>query len=395
MSTARSPGTVGPSPRAWGKHGAGPHLPPPGRSIPTRVGKTHRVVERAVEGTVHPHARGENNAAAAAVTYGHGPSPRAWGKLPRRKHPAAYIRSIPTRVGKTCTGLPRSTRSPVHPHARGENLYWFASQHAFPGPSPRAWGKRPDYCGAAGGCGSIPTRVGKTRSSGRRLVKKSVHPHARGENESSHLILEQRRGPSPRAWGKRPERPYQQYSHRSIPTRVGKTASARRCTRGAAVHPHARGENVWIPIGLPSPIGPSPRAWGKLGSVGRSTLLIRSIPTRVGKTWCVSSAPTACAVHPHARGENAGITPEDDEAYGPSPRAWGKPETRRPGANRRRSIPTRVGKTPRRVVSCLQNPVHPHARGENPRAIPSRHPIRGPSPRAWGKRSRRSWRRAA
>jgi hypothetical protein len=51
-----------------------------------------------------------------------------------------------------------------------------------------------------------------------------------------------------------------------------------------------------------------------------------------------------------------------------------------------RTIPTRVGRTHSRLPSTLGSTDHPHACGENGKAIPKPKQKDGPSPRVWGER---------
>ncbi len=120
----------------------------------------------------------------------------------------------------------------------------------------------------------------------------------------------------------------------------------------------------------------------------------RSIPTRVGKTWMARSTSVKPSVHPHACGENLASLIPFGTMSGPSPRVWGKPQWRARGGRRERSIPTRVGKTRCYGATAALDPVHPHACGEN--AVGILRPLHqhGPSPRVWGKRRDRALQRA-
>src|SRR5262249_12585043 len=152
------------------------------RTIPTRVGRTRDRAELHQWVADHPHARGENPVGLGIPAATTGPSPRAWGEPHRDHAEGAGDRTIPTRVGRTCTLPNRSGNSSDHPHARGENVVsglrrWYRS-----GPSPRAWGERLVGVRAGSECRTIPTRVGRTRGSPRAARPSSDHPHARGEN---------------------------------------------------------------------------------------------------------------------------------------------------------------------------------------------------------------------
>ncbi len=115
---------------------------------------------------------------------------------------------------------------------------------------------------------------------------------------------------------------------------------------------------------------------------------VRTIPTHVGRTLSTTVIPTPGPDHPHARGENAralGISILDP---GPSPRTWGEQPARARMTNRFRTIPTHVGRTTRVGNRTRNLADHPHARGENLRIglpVASR---RGPSPRTWGEPDR-------
>ena len=129
----------GPSPRAWGSPGVQNPRAAHVRSIPTCVGLTHghrptgparRSIPTCVgltatrrcpgsSETVHPHVRGAHLRDGVWVRAATGPSPRAWGSLPRHHRPSVGSRSIPTCVGLT-GNIPRILPSPaVHPHVRG------------------------------------------------------------------------------------------------------------------------------------------------------------------------------------------------------------------------------------------------------------------------------------
>ncbi len=132
---------------------------------------------------------------------------------------------------------------------------------------------------------------------------------------------------------------------RSTPTRVGKTPNQFLPTCVTTVHPHACGENEPVPPQLHSGVGPPPRVWGKRAENHAHALAARSTPTRVGKTNRFPRNSTQASVHPHACGENSAASASSPWAAGPPPRVWGKP------IPRLRSIPYKK--------------VHPHACGEN------------------------------
>ena len=189
-----------------------------------------------------------------------------------------------------------------HPHACGEHLEGVREVNPYDGPSPRLWGARfplpfhvrmdgpsPRLWGAPLHCRAgqtpsraIPTPVGSTDASGRRLSRQSGHPHACGEHSPQAACAFTPFGPSPRLWGAR--RP---------------AASARRPSRA-----------------IPTPVGST------LGICGVPQEA-RAIPTPVGSTVTITSLTTSHAGHPHACGEHLRDEHGRTVGYGPSPRLWG------------------------------------------------------------------------
>ena len=217
------------------------------RSIPTRVGKTWVFWRCLFCKTVHPHACGENCSNPNERRCACGPSPRVWGKHSQSRERERPVRSIPTRVGKTCVsviGLLCLERS--IPTRVGKTNKWGC---------PRSLLAR-----------SIPTRVGKTRSIPPRCTRppRSI-PTRVGKTSNRIKPYTSSSGPSPRVWGKRDQQPAPARVPRSIPTRVGKTNAASRSVLAQPVHPHACGENVGCRGARASQTGPSPRVWGKRG----------------------------------------------------------------------------------------------------------------------------------
>ena len=214
------------------------------------------------------------------------------------------VRFTPTRVGKTAFSSTCQPPTPVHPHACGENAVLCWVEEAQGGSPPRVWGKRRCSSCFIAYLWFTPTRVGKTGAPAWSMAIIAVHPHACGENVLNLPHLLYPLGSPPRVWGKQAHRRQGIGSERFTPTRVGKTLGFAAGRVGAAVHPHACGENgvlcgYWLPFA-----GSPPRVWGK---------------PRFAPTW-----PDRRTVHPHACGENCDVdnvlAPED----GSPPRVWGK-----------------------------------------------------------------------
>ena len=199
------------------------------------------------------------------------------------------------------------------------------------------------------------------------------------------MATRQSRGPSPRGWGKRFHGGCYLLLIRAIPTRVGKTHRSAKASGVDPGHPHAGGENPHDRVTIAGENGPSPRGWGKPPSFAVSRARIRAIPTRVGKTPDYPAAHHASAGHPHAGGENFINFRLERLHNGPSPRGWGKRAFRNRARANPRAIPTRVGKTFLRSSGSKADTGHPHAGGENKPFPEFLFPGFGPSPRGWGK----------
>ena len=152
----------GPSPRGWGNQDIVDDRGRDRRAIPTRVGKSCCVPRRRLPRSGHPHAGGEITSEHRHYPQGSGPSPRGWGNPASRQSKSTLFRAIPTRVGKSRRMIPRQVLFSGHPHAGGEIADLCALASSEHGPSPRGWGnhrtalhKRPHHR-------AIPTRVGKS-----------------------------------------------------------------------------------------------------------------------------------------------------------------------------------------------------------------------------------------
>ena len=132
-------------------------------------------------------------------------------------------------------------------------------------------------------------------------------------------------GTSPREWGKPAPGLGGDLVLRNIPTRVGKTSPV-----------------AFTPMSV---AGTSPREWGKLILSVALYLVYRNIPTRVGKTGFGWTMAGTRLEHPHASGENAVCKSSRHWQFGTSPREWGKPVECAVTDEVDRNIPTRVGKT--------------------------------------------------
>ena len=211
-----------------------------------------------------------------------------------------------------------------HPHACGENSSSARSKTRPIGTSPRVWGEQLNGNFNGRHRRNIPTRVGRTKPKRKAVRSETEHPHACGENPSCTDRISPLQGTSPRVWGEQSMLFHPASSSRNIPTRVGRTTFAAVARNEKKEHPHACGENP--PGGELDRLlhGTSPRVWGELPGEGDHLLGVRNIPTRVGRTSIQGTSSRRLAEHPHACGENSGLTPAQRAVFGTSPRVWGE-----------------------------------------------------------------------
>ena len=171
------------------------------------------------------------------------------------------------------------------------------------------------------------------------------HPHLRGENfrplASTFSVPET----SPPAWGKRLFDGCGFRRARNIPTCVGKTPRLHRSAPSRKKHPHLRGENAVKTKPMLAMLETSPPAWGKQ----QKSESQEKLPKK----------------HPHLRGENLLLGITTRTCLETSPPAWGKRQRSDHALEKRRNIPTCVGKTKGRGCKDGQCQKHPHLRGEN------------------------------
>jgi len=216
------------------------------RFIPTRVGNTRSPCPSPGRAAVHPHARGEHPEAMQKTLSESGSSPRAWGTRVRRSAARLTRWFIPTRVGNTSRQRDPVRIFSVHPHARGEHRTLMCRRCTQCGSSPRAWGTQLQNGQQFRDLRFIPTRVGNTKRRVLSLFSCAVHPHARGEHRAFSSCSICQGGSSPRAWGTHLRRERGISDDRFIPTRVGNTSPQQALRSCSSVHPHARGEHLWM-----------------------------------------------------------------------------------------------------------------------------------------------------
>jgi len=143
-----------------------------------------------------------------------------------------------------------------------------------------------------------------------------------------------------------------------------------------------RGENSRDRAASETTWGPSPHAWGESHDFHTVTREAGSIPTCVGRITSKVGKETELRVHPHMRGENSSTCLLSVAVWGPSPHAWGEYVPAVDSVIRGGSIPTCVGRIPRRRTPPVALRVHPHMRGENFDSLSVLPSDAGPSPHA-------------
>ncbi len=111
-------------------------------------------------------------------------------------------------------------------------------------------------------------------------------------------------GSSPRVWGTYKTNEIQRSRERFIPTSVGNILLDTKYIDNTPVHPHECGEHLNALKSNVIDSGSSPRVWGTLHSVGRSTFIRRFIPTSVGNIESGRFPRFLESVHPHECGEH-------------------------------------------------------------------------------------------
>ena len=254
---------------------------------------------------------------------------------------------------------------------------------------------------------------------------KTVHPHGRGDNATTHRLRKTTSGSPPRAWGQSQRRGAAGDAARFTPTGVGTIIIRRRSAEHGAVHPHGRGDNVvrlaaagafvrFTPTGVgtmyemtvfipESPVHPHgrgdnggwlllflwrlgspPRAWGQLIDLLSIIAALRFTPTGVGTICSPEPLRSPVSVHPHGRGDNQIVVERTGLCDGSPPRAWGQLRCERHRHAAHRFTPTGVGTIARLDRSDKSHTVHPHGRGDNALGGFQAMVDDGSPPRAWG-----------
>ena len=173
--------------------------------------------------------------------------------------------------------------------------------------------------------GNTPTHVGKTTPQSFTLLGGQKHPHARGEDPLKRSRSRAVLETPPRTWGRRKNHRTRLRRWRNTPTHVGKTPPPYKACTAFGKHPHARGEDARISPFIVCGSETPPRTWGRRESVQCAVLIKGNTPTHVGKTLLDIMLTQFILETP--------------------PRTLGRPCRRRRPSPLHRNTPTHVGKT--------------------------------------------------
>src|SRR5579884_547294 len=193
---------AGSPPRPWGRCFPAPAAPDAGRFTPTPVGTILRTRRAHQSRPVHPHARGDDHHRCSRLCAATGSPPRPWGRWQWLQQVTPPLRFTPTPVGTmTWAGRPYACWT-VHPHARGDDAAHCPSSCAACGSPPRPWGRCPRRRLALVLDRFTPTPVGTIDTAPPAPARTPVHPHARGDDLLLIALLLAVLGSPPRPWGR-------------------------------------------------------------------------------------------------------------------------------------------------------------------------------------------------
>ena len=313
------------------------------RFIPAHAGNRWSAACWCLAPPVHPRARGEQRSAAVGKVGRTGSSPRTRGTAGYRRAQAGRLRFIPAHAGNRQLHPGSGHRRAVHPRARGEQLESLDGRAAVAGSSPRTRGTVGERVERQGGIRFIPAHAGNRAQIHLQLLDAAVHPRARGEQYGGRLSGYHLFGSSPRTRGTATIAASPAARFRFIPAHAGNSGSPSIHSSVRTVHPRARGEQA--PVFTPGQCwyGSSPRTRGtEMNRNGRAAQ-VRFIPAHAGNRPDGSVVQIGAAVHPRARGEQMYRSIKLLIDVGSSPRTRGTDRPASCGLLPDRFIPAHAG----------------------------------------------------
>ncbi len=192
-------------------------------------------------------------------------------------------------------------------------------------------------------------------------------------------------GSPPRAWGRSRVLGLAILRLRFTPTCVGTVSRRFLIKIRIPVHPHVRGDGAGVAGLAPADPGSPPRAWGRCVPGRRRRGGGRFTPTCVGTVRTCSGARACRQVHPHVRGDGGELSPRGGSSCGSPPRAWGRSGDDPGHGLQPRFTPTCVGTVMTAPAGRPWIAVHPHVRGDGLTLQEAGDVLDGSPPRAWGR----------
>ena len=192
----------GSPPHAWGRPSRPASCTCRVRLTPTRVGTTRWRATSSYRASAHPHTRGDDTRHVQLAGRDGGSPPHAWGRPRDRVRSIGRNGLTPTRVGTTMLRRSRKRLRRAHPHTRGDDATASAAVPSDRGSPPHAWGR--PFSTPAGNYrrGLTPTRVGTTIRPRDVWVASGAHPHTRGDDDFCKPLHRGHAGSPPHAWGR-------------------------------------------------------------------------------------------------------------------------------------------------------------------------------------------------
>jgi len=194
-------------------------------------------------------------------------------------------------------------------------------------------------------------------------------------------------GSPPQAWGRHRCCCLDGIATRFTPTGVGTAGKSSDLIAAMLVHPHRRGDGWGAIQDNVTALGSPPQAWGRHACVDGGGGDARFTPTGVGTAARPARSGLDEPVHPHRRGDGANDDDQYDHCAGSPPQAWGRQTTPVSQRSPTRFTPTGVGTAMSSGASSAWDSVHPHRRGDGARPRPLLARFLGSPPQAWGRRA--------
>ena len=376
----------GPPPRARGRR---PHvvsaaaLP---RTTPASAGTTATGSRWRSRSRDHPRERGDDMSRVCAAPDNPGPPPRARGRPGLWRERPRQAGTTPASAGTTGSSRWSRWRMRDHPRERGDDPPQFEWTACRAGPPPRARGRPAQGGRDRAEERTTPASAGTTLLRVWADSPTRDHPRERGDDVNPPHLGDLRRGPPPRARGRPQGLPRRVLGQRTTPASAGTTSRAPCSPTRWGDHPRERGDDAWEGSPARRRRGPPPRARGRRTPRSWCARRPGTTPASAGTTtWSTATSPTTWD-HPRQRGDDVGVGVFGDELPGPPPPARGRPPATASAGWSPGTTPASAGTTARRSRPGCADWDHPRQRGDDPQHILGLEHPRGPPPPARGRR---------